>query len=81
MATILLALLLVVVLVALMAVGVMFGRQPIKGSCGGMSALVGRADCEFCGGDRNKCEAAGGDAGRDADADGGGVRQYRPGDR
>jgi len=56
MTTILLTVVLVAVLVAAMAVGVMFGRPPIKGSCGGMSALAGDKDCPICGGDREKCE-------------------------
>ena len=37
--TFFLALLFVSDLVALMAVGVLFGRKPIAGSCGGMKAL------------------------------------------
>lgn len=63
MATILLSIVLVSVLFAAMAIGIMLGRQPIKGSCGGMSALSvargGNGDCEICGGDPQKCEASG----------------------
>ena len=38
-------------MVALMAVGVLFGRKPIAGSCGGMKALGMEMECEICGGD------------------------------
>ena len=31
--------------IAAMAIGVMFGRKPIAGSCGGLGAVGG--DCEF----------------------------------
>jgi hypothetical protein len=76
MATILLAVALVAVLFAAMAIGVMFGRQPIKGSCGGMSALGMKGDCEICGGDRNKCE----EASRESSPENGGgtVRRFYP---
>ncbi|PCJ28750.1 MAG: ApbE family protein [SAR86 cluster bacterium] len=40
----------------LMSVGVLIGRKPIQGSCGGMSAIDGLNECEICGGDSNKCE-------------------------
>ena len=30
-----------------MAVGVLAGRKPLQGSCGGLGALMGE-DCEFC---------------------------------
>lgn len=42
---------------ALMAVGVMMGRKPISGSCGGMGAKAGDAGCPLCGGDAAKCES------------------------
>ena len=38
-----------------MAVGVIFGRKPIAGSCGGMKALGMEMDCEVCG-DPEYCE-------------------------
>lgn len=43
---------------AVMAVGVMFGRPPIKGSCGGMSALGMKGACDICGGDLSRCESS-----------------------
>ncbi|MCB1703336.1 MAG: (Na+)-NQR maturation NqrM [Halioglobus sp.] len=42
--------------IAAMAVGVMAGRPPIKGSCGGMGALGVSTSCEICGGNPQRCE-------------------------
>lgn len=42
--------------VTAMAVGVIFGRKPIQGSCGGMSALGMETACEICGGDQAICD-------------------------
>ncbi len=39
-----------------MAVGVIFGRKPIAGSCGGIANLGIEKECSICGGDRQKCE-------------------------
>jgi hypothetical protein len=39
-----------------MAVGVMAGRAPIKGSCGGIGALGIDQSCDLCGGDPQRCE-------------------------
>jgi hypothetical protein len=39
-----------------MAVGVIAGRAPIKGSCGGMGALGIDTACELCGGDPRRCD-------------------------
>ena len=41
--------------VAIMSVGVLLGREPIKGSCGGMSALGMKTACDICGG-TDRCE-------------------------
>ncbi|MEE4146972.1 MAG: (Na+)-NQR maturation NqrM [Halieaceae bacterium] len=41
---------------AAMAVGVMNGRAPIKGSCGGMGALGIDTACEICGGNPQRCD-------------------------
>lgn len=43
--------------VAAMAVGVMAGRKPIAGSCGGLAQLGLGGECEICGGDPTRCEA------------------------
>lgn len=44
--------------VAAMSVGVIMGRKPISGSCGGVGAALGEKDytCDICGGDPNKCD-------------------------
>ena len=36
-----------------MAIGVLFGRKPIKGSCGGLGAATGE-DCPYCE-NKDKC--------------------------
>ena len=41
---------------AAMAVGVINGRPPIKGSCGGMGALGIDTACDICGGDPKRCD-------------------------
>lgn len=51
-----LAFIVIVALVAAMSVGVLCGRKPIKGTCGGMAALNMGADCDICGGDVSKCD-------------------------
>lgn len=58
MGTLLVTLFAMLVVVAIMSVGVMFGRKPIKGSCGGVGQALGEEDyvCELCGNDENKCE-------------------------
>ena len=49
-----------------MAVGVIAGRPPIKGSCGGMGALGVDSACDICGGNPQRCEeeTRGDDAGK-----------------
>lgn len=57
MTTLLLAFGAMLIIIGGMAVGVIFGRQPIKGSCGGMSAVGIDAECEICGGNPARCES------------------------
>ena len=56
METFLFAFVFIAIVVTIMSVGVIFGRAPIKGSCGGMGAVGIDAACELCGGDPNRCE-------------------------
>jgi hypothetical protein len=44
------------VLLIAMSVGVILGRKPISGSCGGMSALGMEVACDVCKGDKSKCD-------------------------
>lgn len=71
MAVFLFSMLVFVFVIAAMAVGVMAGRSPIKGSCGGISALGEKGACEICGGDTQRCQEQTGVSSR-------GVRNYYP---
>ncbi|MEH6617299.1 MAG: (Na+)-NQR maturation NqrM [Porticoccus sp.] len=53
-----LAFVVLLLIMAGMAIGVIMGRKPLKGSCGGVGAALGEKDytCDLCGGDPNKCE-------------------------
>jgi hypothetical protein len=52
----LLTFLVFVAVVVVMSVGVMRGRKPISGSCGGLANLGIAGACEICGGDPSRCE-------------------------
>lgn len=52
----LISMLVIGLVIAGMAVGVIAGRSPIKGSCGGMGALGIDTACEICGGDPKRCD-------------------------
>ena len=58
MSMIIVSFLVLLLIVAGMSIGVLFGRRPISGSCGGVGAALGEKDytCEICGGDEAKCE-------------------------
>lgn len=45
-----------IIFVLAMAIGVLLGRKPISGSCGGMAALGMDVACDICGGDKSICE-------------------------
>ena len=55
--TFVLALLVFVAIMVAMAVGVIFGRAPIKGSCGGLGAVGIDQECDICGGDPQRCDS------------------------
>ncbi len=61
MATAILAFGFMLLVVGAMAIGVMLGRKPISGSCGGMKALGMDVECEICGGNPNLCKTGSGD--------------------
>jgi hypothetical protein len=52
----LLTVLIMGLIMAGMAVGAMAGRGPLKGSCGGLSAVGIEGRCEICGDDPSRCE-------------------------
>ena len=53
-ATLAASFLVIIIAVAGMAIGVMAGRAPIKGSCGGLN---GSGSCELCSG-KGRCQKA-----------------------
>ena len=55
--TVLLSVIVLLLVVSGMAIGVMMGRKPIKGSCGGLNAIGIDGECEICGGNPAKCDA------------------------
>ena len=54
--TFLVVFLAMILVVGMMAVGVIMGRKPIAGSCGGIANLGIEKECSICGGNREKCE-------------------------
>lgn len=62
--TFLIVFLFMVLVVGMMAIGVIMGRKPIAGSCGGIANLGIEKECSICGGDRQKCD----EVNRDEDA-------------
>lgn len=69
MTQILVVFLVMLALVTAMSVGVIFGRKPIAGTCGGLNMMYGAEGgdgCKICGGDPNKCDSS--DAPQEADA-------------
>ncbi len=56
MATFVVALVVFGLVIAGMAVGVIFSNKPIQGSCGGLNKVGIDGECEICGGDLSKCD-------------------------
>jgi hypothetical protein len=58
MITLLLVFLLLAFVILATSVGVIFGRKPITGSCGGIGAALGEKNytCDICGDDSSKCD-------------------------
>lgn len=48
----------IVLMMLLMAVGVLMGKEPLKGTCGGLNRFTGDKECPVCGGDTQKCETS-----------------------
>ncbi|GHC25336.1 (Na+)-NQR maturation NqrM [Aidingimonas halophila] len=59
MTTWLLVLGFMLLLMAAMAIGVIMGRKPIAGSCGGLNQIGMKEGCEVCGGNDKACEEEG----------------------
>ena len=77
MTTFIITLLVFALVLAIMAVGVIMGREPIKGSCGGMGALGIDQACDICGGDPQRCD----EETRDGDVGKSSPGQYYPADK
>lgn len=58
MTTVIFAFFAMLLMVGMMAVGVLMGRKPIAGSCGGMKSLGMNMSCDVCGGNPAKCDRA-----------------------
>lgn len=56
MLTVLFSFIIFVLIIAAMSVGVLMGRKPVSGSCGGLAAVDGMGECEICGGNPAKCD-------------------------
>ncbi len=56
MATLVITFLIIAIVIGIMSVGVIMGRKPVQGSCGGLNNVEGLDECELCGGSPNKCK-------------------------
>jgi hypothetical protein len=63
MTTLVLSLVLVCLSVTGLSIGVLAGRKPIQGSCGGLNNGVVDGTCELCGGSVGRCEELNGRSG------------------
>lgn len=56
MAYFIITLIVLALFIAGMAIGVIFGKDPLKGSCGGLNKVMGQdEECQFCG-KKEECE-------------------------
>ncbi|PKQ40015.1 ApbE family protein [Pseudomonas sp. YY-1] len=67
--TFLVVFLAMILVVGMMAVGVIMGRKPIAGSCGGIANLGIEKECSICGGSRERCEEVNRDNGEAPNTD------------
>lgn len=56
MSTMILTLVVLLAVVVAMSVGVLMGRKPITGSCGGLANVGIEGKCSICGDDPQKCD-------------------------
>ncbi|WP_299178517.1 (Na+)-NQR maturation NqrM [uncultured Neptuniibacter sp.] len=56
MATMFFAFIFLLIVVVAMSVGVIMGRKPISGSCGGLANVGIEGKCSICGDDPQKCD-------------------------
>jgi hypothetical protein len=56
MSTMIFAFIFLLIVVVAMSVGVIMGRKPISGSCGGLANVGIEGKCSICGDDPQKCE-------------------------
>ncbi|MCP4596312.1 (Na+)-NQR maturation NqrM [Neptuniibacter sp.] len=56
MATMIFAFVFLMIVIVAMSVGVIMGRKPISGSCGGLANVGIEGKCSICGDDPQKCE-------------------------
>ncbi|WP_299593002.1 (Na+)-NQR maturation NqrM [uncultured Microbulbifer sp.] len=50
------AFIIMLLIVAGMAIGMIVQNKPLKGSCGGLNNIGMKRDCDICGGDDDECE-------------------------
>jgi len=56
MTTVFASFIVLALIVAAMAIGVIMGRAPITGTCGGLNNGAADSGCSLCGGNPSKCE-------------------------
>lgn len=56
MTTLFFAFIVLLLIIVAMSIGVIMGRKPITGSCGGLANVGIEGKCSICGDDPQKCE-------------------------